>query len=61
MTEEVGWHEFLDLVKECIQAGAPKDKLINDMVHAVPLGERANVRAALETVFREMEREAMLR
>ena len=58
MADQVGWHEFLDLVRECIQAGAPKDKLINDMVKAVPAGERANVRAALETVFREMEREA---
>ena len=57
MADQVGWHEFLDLVRESIKTGAPKGELINDMVKAVPAGERANVRAALETVFREMERE----
>ena len=57
MADQVGWHEFLDLVRESIQVGAPKDKLINDMVKAVPEGARVEVRAALETVFREMEKE----
>ena len=55
MASDGAWNEFLDLVRECIRAGAPKDKLIGDMVKMVPPMEGIQVREALEVVFREME------
>ena len=54
---ESTWQEFLDLVRESIHKGIPKDEIVNRMVAGVPTQAQAEIRPALESVWHHMAQE----